>query len=223
MKTNLCKLGAISLFLSSWASQAGLITSDGNDFVGSSTTSTSELIWELDESNQLVGAFNVSINDELWDVSFIDDSYVNIFAGSLDANTQTDASLFSQALGDQVFVNLSSYNFDSNASLTQGCDILDNGFNYCNVYTPYELQNVGDGKVEVLSMGFLNKKNNWQDEVIDSADGTAIYKFASLGKQKTAVYADWSKVVATEVPEPAGFAMFGLALALVARKKYKNT
>ena len=77
---------------------------------------------------QLFGASGVDVGGTLYDVEFLDGSCITLFNGCDDVSdftfqTSLAASVASQALLDQVFLDGPLGNFDSSPNLTNGCSI----------------------------------------------------------------------------------------------------
>ncbi len=76
---------------------------------------------------QLMGASDVLVNGSLYDVQFLDGTCIDLYNGCDDVSdftfqTNADAALASQALLDQVFLDVAAGAFDSVPSLTAGCE-----------------------------------------------------------------------------------------------------
>jgi hypothetical protein len=90
----------------------------------------------------LVGASNVDVAGDLYDVMFVDGSCATLFNGcddpfDFDFTTHVSAELATQALFDQVFLDGGAGFFDSNPHLTAGCT---GTTAECRVYVPYRLE-----------------------------------------------------------------------------------
>jgi hypothetical protein len=89
---------------------------------------------------ELHGASNVLVDGSLYNVQFRDGTCVDLYNGCDDASdftfqTLASATLASQALLDQVFVDGASGNFSSSPDLTFSCGPDPS---YCFVFTPYD-------------------------------------------------------------------------------------
>ena len=87
---------------------------------------------------QLIGASGVNVGGSFYDVEFVDGTCAASFndcnqLSDFDFATQTDATLASQALLDQVFLNTPLGSFDDDPELTAGCLFVQN----CLIGTPY--------------------------------------------------------------------------------------
>jgi hypothetical protein len=88
---------------------------------------------------QLVGALNVDVSGNLYDVEFLEGTCVSFFDGCDSAadfpfSDATETTLAAQALLDQVFLDVEAGSFDSDPGLTFGCTA---GSTSCNAMTPY--------------------------------------------------------------------------------------
>ncbi|MAG92484.1 MAG: hypothetical protein CMJ48_01855 [Planctomycetaceae bacterium] len=75
---------------------------------------------------QLMGASNVLVDGSLYDVQFLDGSCIDLYNGCDDLSdftfqTEASATLASQALLDQVFLDGVDGLFDADPALTNGC------------------------------------------------------------------------------------------------------
>ncbi len=87
---------------------------------------------------QLHGAFDVNVGGSLYDVEFVDGTCIALYGGCDEASdftfqTFASAQLAARALLDQVFLDGASGPFDSDPSLTRGCE----GATACDPLTPY--------------------------------------------------------------------------------------
>ncbi len=153
---------------------------------------------------ELLGASNVNVGGMLYDVAFIDGSCETVFGGcdelsDFDFITAPDALAASQALLDQVFLDVPAGDFDTEPELTTGCT----GTSRCEAWTPYAFGGFG------ISAGrAINREPAGGPDIANtSASATTDLFLTSLS-----VYAVW-----TPVPEPTTGAllaagMLGLAL-----------
>jgi hypothetical protein len=87
----------------------------------------------------LVGASNVDVGGDLYDVAFVDGTCIALFDGCDDSSdftftTVPSSIIASQALLDQVFVDGGLGQFDSSTFLTAGCTDSTSGL--CHAYMP---------------------------------------------------------------------------------------
>ena len=95
----------------------------------------------LVEDGILIGAEGVVVDGDHYNVSFQLGTCVDLYNGCDEQSDFTfssmpSATLAFQALIDQVFIDSSAGNFDSDPSLTRGCENLDQ---QCDISTPYAL------------------------------------------------------------------------------------
>jgi hypothetical protein len=167
----------------------------------------------------LVGASNVQVGNQLYTVTFKDDSYINLFGpngAGLAATTAFDANQFSQALINQVFIPETSYNsiYDTDPEKTVGCG----SFSLCYIWTPWAGSVPND--LNVSASIVLNVFGNQPDQ-IGLSPSLPLSVFADTSPLVDDVYAVWEVQEAT-VPVPAAAWLFGtglLGLTGVARKR----
>lgn len=170
----------------------------------------------VDISGQLTGATNVDVNGVFYDVEFKDDTFTNIFGATpaFVATTESEAQLFSQALLDQVFIDSTEGNFDTDPSLTFGCSVF--FINLCDVYTPYSANSIST----ILAVGAFNEAPGRTDRVSQKVQFNITDDLTDRPGQ---VYADWT--LAASVPEPATLVLMGLGitgLGLTRRKRIRQ-
>jgi hypothetical protein len=145
----------------------------------------------------LTGATGVNVNGSIYNVTFMDGSCNSLFGGC-------DASLFafdtrqgaldaSQALLDQVFLDGPLGNFDSDPSLTQGCQ-LPNVFSGCWTLIPFQVT-----ASTALEAAPINAAGS--DSVFGQWGGDVAF---DVSTEPAFTFAIFSPVA---VPEPATWAM----------------
>src|SRR5262249_17482399 len=77
-------------------------------------------------TGKLLGADGVNVGGTLYDVRFVDGTCINVFSGcdslaDFAFTTLAAVAVAAQALLDQVFLDVSAGNFDTDPTLTQGC------------------------------------------------------------------------------------------------------
>ena len=167
----------------------------------------------------LFGADNVLVGANYYDVRFrggyaSGGDPIPPAVGSLTISDAATASLASQALLDQVFVDLSgsTYNyldFDSQPNLTWGC--TQESFR-CDVHTAFSV--IGYGNIQTFIA--TNIDGTRQDSI----------NYHGLSWDTYAVFADWSPAHTVPVPEPETLLLTLAALAALAferrrRKAYR--
>jgi hypothetical protein len=161
----------------------------------------------------LHGAFGVDVGGTLYDVEFVDGTCIDVFNGCDDLTdfTFTDApsaTLASEALLDQVFLDGPSGNFDSDPALTNGCPSLFSG--QCFTWVPYTFNTVTlFGKVAVNvdpSIATL------LDRIGNASAGITTARTDTIG------YLTYSRWSTSSVPEPSTALLLSLGLTGLAAK-----
>lgn len=152
----------------------------------------------------LLGADNVKVNDAFYDVRFVDGTCFAVFndcdgADDFMFSTFTAARAASQALLDQVFVDVADFGwFDAIPALTDGCT----GAVRCIIRTPYSTVDYRDGTNGFLAASGVNHKNDSKD-LVGSVEITGGYnRFEDFGIRFDSL-AVWSKVVEASAPSTA--------------------
>jgi hypothetical protein len=165
----------------------------------------------LDSSGILRGATGVDVGGTLYDVVFVDTTCIGAFSGC-DSNTNSTfdtlsaADTASQALLDQVFLDLSSGNFDIDPSLTFGCP---NGFG-CDVWTPYQFT----GFSFIASIAF----NSSNFDGVGNGGAIRDVDFANFSGD---VLAQWTRADAA-VAEPATASLLALGLTGMGVRRWRQ-
>ncbi len=168
---------------------------------------------------QLMGALGVTVDGQLYDVEFIDDSALSIW-GSTDYDftfkTAWQSGLASAALLEQVFIDSELYNFDTDPNLTAGIGPMSSQGS-ANVLTPYLFEETG-----YPQMVRANWASNHYIEVDDASsyNGQSYSIYMDSAGYEVFVYAKWSE--ASAVPEPNTLMLFGvgcLGLAGFSRRR----
>lgn len=143
----------------------------------------------VDAVGQLRGAQGVEVGGVLYNVTFTEGTCAQVFGTCEDSSftfhTQSDAVLASQALLDQVFLDVAEGAFDSNAALTFGCDVS----TLCVPLTAYAVPGL------FSEIGIANAQNRSPGEPDpDGTDGLSDRAFAfNTGTNRFEVYAKWSQ------------------------------
>lgn len=173
-------------------------------------TGASAATLNVDGSGKLLGAFNVDVGGQSYDVQFLDGTCIDLFSGcdeSSDFTFQTPAaaSAASQALLNQVFLNDALGAFDSDPSLTFGCSSSVS----CFVPTPYG-----------LGFGYLvttDRASNFSGATVDTRAATLYDPTLSTANASGLVYAIWTP--ATVVPEPGTGLLVAAGLAVLSARR----
>ena len=162
----------------------------------------------VEDQGQLIGFDGISLNNETFNVRFVEGSFISIFgdASGLDFITFQDAGDAAQALWN-------SFNtfplFDSQTSLTYGLTSDISG----QIFTPWNY--FPSGQI-VQSRNFKNAGIQDQfDTIVTVSSMLATYDTSSGNNFSGArVWADWSIVTSqpTPAPEPSILALMGLGV-----------
>lgn len=174
-------------------------------------------------SGKLLGASNININGEFYDVSFVDGICTALFSGCDEQSdffwkSSEESKVASQALLGNVFVNSANGLFDSSPELTFGCS--SNRFNDCFVLTPYlsvPVSNELYGFAAWNLAGATADRTTFLTTGIGSDTGRVGAEFLT--------YAVWSRSQAAQVvTEPSTLTVFALGLiGLVFRRCKKQS
>jgi len=176
-------------------------------------------------SGILTGTQNVSINGTPYDVTFADGTCSAIFPGSCNSvsdfafNTQSNAVAAANALLDQVFLDGSAGDFNSNPALTFGCSDP----NACETLIPYGFFSPG-GATEILIAADVNSSAGGTDFV---TSGNVLTTFdTSLPANAGLNWAVFTPAGASvPVPQPATLSVMVAGLAGIGwiRRKRSST
>lgn len=183
---------------------------------------------QVSADGQLTGAKGVEVAGGLYDVEFVDGQCRDAILGSFGATPQCNVSLTSfafsnpagaiaasQALLDQVFVddavvNGNTYDFDSDASLTAGCEA-----DRCSVFTPYFVtywvgyEGMFNLKIYiVVDLAYATNLSLGADSVTPFLQFKAADTTVGVPDR---VWARWKP--AAVIPEPSTAALLGIGLA----------
>ncbi len=166
------------------------------------------------QGGKLTGASGVLVEGKKYDVSFVDGTCTTVY-GKCDAinfafNSKTGATLAAQALLDQVFVDGTAGQFDSDSTLTAGC----NDESGCEVLIAYAA-GFGDDTplLTFQSVAAINRDANdpTQDQVTDAPPTFDAFSNTSTNRAQT--FARFT--LASAVPEPATWALMLAGFGLV--------
>jgi PEP-CTERM motif len=171
-------------------------------------------------TSKLIGADGVVLNGASYNVRFQDGFCVDVFPGCprLDTflfKTIEEGDAAARALLDQVFIDSALGVFDTDPTLTRGCEAFDFPFLICSAVTP--VQQAFDAFA--IFAGFAR---NWD---LEERDGTFGITFPGsvnwdrdLTTDPSSTYAVWT-VAPVSVPEPTTFGCLALGLAALLRYK----
>jgi len=160
----------------------------------------------------LHGATGVDVGGIDYDVEFVDGTCIGLFAGCDDPadftfTSSASAVLASQALLDQVFLDVVSGSFDSEPSLIAGCGHL----NQCQAFTPYAVDPGGWLWASSNNWSLAQENLGFLDFVLWNAGSVMPHWGSDFSIYDFRVYAKWSPV-----PEPSSALLLGLGLASAA-------
>lgn len=163
---------------------------------------TQALMLTVDANGQLVSAWGVDVDGQLLDVAFVDGACIGVFSDCNDVGdfffqTQAGAQAAAAALLDQVLLDGPDGDFDSDSTLTNGCD-----FDDCFVATPYGF---AGSNVETW---FAYNPDGMGGETTDLL---RIADFRDLTTNVNTVYAVWS--ISQAVPAPPAILLAALGVA----------
>jgi hypothetical protein len=180
----------------------------------------------VDDNGILTGARNVIVGGIPYDVDFVDGTCESVF-GICDvshfiATDAASATLFSQALLDQVLIDGPAGAFDSLTSTIFGCGPVSrqNTFTICLVFTPYGTILGGRLGTEIR----YSEVANWYREPDENLLSGSLLAYDTTdttdGNQGRVVWARWAAV-----PEPSTLELlpFGLLGVATLRSFYRKS
>ena len=184
-----------------------------------STSSFGAVVLNI-ENGILMGATGVNVNGNIYDVTFQDGTCFDLFNGCNessdfffpvpDMSTPTIVSsegyFANQALLDQVFLDSTLGEFDSDPTLTNGCTY----WRSCHVYTPVFPTTIGG--VDYFTSIFAGNAAGIDEKSIGTVFGTPVTADSyTPGVAGDFAFAIWSNNVSA-VPVPAAVWLFGSGL-----------
>jgi hypothetical protein len=157
-------------------------------------------------NGQLTGATNVDLGAlGIFDVSLVEGSCNSLFgscneATDFDFTSASDVAVAVQALSNSVFIDSPLGNFDTDPSLTFGCEA-----SLCLVVVPY----IPTSLSTFTGLEFVNQVA----ETSDDTSGISISPFFNTATSSIFVFADFTQV--SVVPLPAALPLYGTGLAIM--------
>lgn len=177
-----------------------------------------DVIWMVD-SGKLTKAQGVNVSGNLYDVEFKEGTCASVFGACdtahFDFTTSGSALAASQALLDQVLINIAGYPFDDSPNLTYGISSIA----LAKILTPYATLNLGKPTVAIAG----NENASGSDGSSDGNEFSAGFDSTPFGEY---VWADWT-VHQNSVPEPGSLSLVAVAMFTAtavsrSRKKWRT-
>ena len=155
---------------------------------------------------ELIGASNVDVGGNLYNVEFLDGTCVDLYNGCDDEsdftfNNSADAQAASQALLDQVFLDVAAGPFDTQPWLVRGCTAV-----LCIVFTPYIAGLLLDTVIAWQATNLLFVDDQTQLVFIRESPNTFFIS--------QSLWASWAPI-----PEPSTALLMGLGLVGLAVRR----
>jgi hypothetical protein len=172
----------------------------------------------INGSGMLTGARNVDVGGTLYDVTFVDGTCIDVFAGCDAAShfnfaTFAEAAAAANALLGQVFIDGPAGNFDTHPDLTFGCT---DPF-VCAAAIPTGITTGGGVVPGGVVFGAL-AYNAVSGNLVTNFNFLQDFDTSASGNVNAQVV--WAKFTAAQpVPEPASLMLLGSGLAIVRRRR----
>lgn len=174
-------------------------------------------------NSQLTGATGITVGSAVYDVSFVDDSCINIFDGCDETSDFFFTNIASGhaanlALLEQVLVDSILGDFDSNPALTNGCYSSIR----CLIQSPIGTQTPALDNYPAIFL--VNRNIDSLDDYTGLGNGFRSSDFGLRNSNAdTLTYAVWSNHSVSEVPVPAAIWLLGSGLlGLFGMRNRKN-
>ena len=183
--------------------------------LGVFTSNAFALTLLIDSNWQLTGATGVEVTTStgtaFYNVRFADESCATLYNGcsansDFTFQTEADAKAASQALLDLVLLDTTQHAFDSDYTLTNGCETNTAGQisgGRCDIFTPFAISS----DFSTLTSAAARNTNLFDSVGVRSGFGTGDARTPALTNQDDLTYAQW-----TPVPEPGTFLLLGSGL-----------
>lgn len=171
---------------------------------------------QINGSGILTGATNVMVQGTAYNVTFVEGSCDSLFNGcaSFTFNSEASATAASQALLDQVLLDGVGGSFDAYTDLTYGCS--QNAF--CISLTPFgtEVFSIDRYASTVAAVNFSPEIAGNNEDYVGGGYLDPTMDLSNSNQMNYAVWTVAATAPGTELPEPGGIALFGIALLGVA-------
>ena len=162
-------------------------------------------------SGILTGATGVNVGGTFYNVEFVEGTCAALFDGcdsvnDFDFTMEADAVAASQALLDQVILDTAQGPFDSDPTLTFGC--INTTFDACAAITLFGFGEFAPGEPGMLIGAAENSSFS-----LDVVFSRTLILATDSSDVEELVFARWTPAAETAVPEPATVSLFGLGLA----------
>jgi len=180
----------------------------------------------IDSNGELTGARDVDVNGNMYDVDFQDGTCASLFGGCDDAGdlalSASDVDAATAALFSSVFVDSLDGNFDSDPSLTMGCEtptlcsIITAGYFLADPFDP-------DSMDVVFSIGSNSDEEQLDDIIAPYTTDISAGGDINTSAFDVSVFAVWSVATSSSVPEPSILGLMFIGLAGISLRLSKNT